>query len=93
MTARSWRTRRATNGRCIFTTTSVPSTSARRMDLGYGRRREGTCSRGLNTSAERPAESLRTAPARRQAKVRAGRWSRHHLNSDDEFGREDPLAR
>ena len=91
MTARSWWTRRVTEGRCTFITTSVPSSSSRPMDLGDGRGGQGIDGRWRRTprASGRPSSSSRS-PARRRARVRADTWSRHHLNSATSSGGKIP---
>ena len=89
MTARSWRTRSATDGRCTLMTTGVPSSSVAGC----------TCAMEAAASGVRPTEAKteEMGPPSSSVSTRsttghgsAGTWSRHHLNSATSSGGKIP---
>ncbi len=92
MTARSWRTRAATDGRCTLTTTGVPSSSVAGVDLGDG---GGGQRRALDRGEGRgdgAAQLLDEHPL--DDRPRLGRdLVAAPLELGDELGREDPVPR
>ena len=89
MTARSWCTRAATEGRCTLITTGVPSRSVAAWTCAMEAAASGVGSTEANTEWTGPPSSS-TSTRSTVAHGSAGTWSRHHLNSATSSGGKIP---
>ena len=89
MTARSWRTRADTEGRCTLTTTGVPSPRVAACTWAMEAAARGVCSTEAKTlESGPPSSSVRTRSTTGHGS--GVTWSRHHLNSATSSGGNTP---
>ena len=92
MTARSWRTRADTDGRCTLTTTGVPSRSVAACTWAMEAAASGVCSTEAKTvESGPPSSSVRTRSTTGHGS--GGDLVAAPLELGDQLGREDAVAR
>ena len=81
ITARSWRTSRATDGRCTFTTTASPVTSVAACTWAIDAAANGVAIERREHGRRAGGRGPPRPPRRTTANGSGGTWSRHFLNS------------